>query len=185
MTLKTSFSEDTGGVTDYFDSLPAETLQPCSTGGPFDSSKIKAAIEVLQSLSKPRSVAQITSSSITINGGTQGPDDLSKNFSMGLQSDVHNNQNMDMSNSSSSLVPAVGEKAIVFSQWTRMLDLLEACLKDSSINYRRLDGTMSVIARDKAVKDFNTQPEVRTNLKICSIQNPVFFVCVSLLSCFQ
>jgi SNF2 family DNA or RNA helicase len=41
-----------------------------------------------------------------------------------------------------------------------MLDLLETCLKYSSIQYRRLDGTMSVLARDKAVKDFNTLPEV-------------------------
>lgn len=182
MTLNTSFSEDTGGVIDYFDSLPAETLQPCSAGGTFDSSKIKAAIEVLQSLSKPRSLTQITSSSVAIDGGTQGPDDLSNNFSLGLRSDVQNNQNMDMSNSSSSLVPVVGEKAIVFSQWTRMLDLLEACLKDSSINYRRLDGTMSVLARDKAVKDFNTQPEVRTNFKMQSECSS--FVCVSLLSYF-
>ncbi|XP_076887621.1 helicase-like transcription factor CHR28 [Bidens hawaiensis] len=54
----------------------------------------------------------------------------------------------------------IKEKAIVFSQWTGMLDLLEVCLKDSSIGYRRLDGTMSVVARDKAVKDFNKLPEV-------------------------
>lgn len=52
------------------------------------------------------------------------------------------------------------EKAILFSQWTKMLDLIEACLKSSSIQYRRLDGTMTVTARDKAVKDFNTLPEV-------------------------
>ncbi|KAJ1285692.1 hypothetical protein BS78_03G296700 [Paspalum vaginatum] len=52
------------------------------------------------------------------------------------------------------------EKAIVFSQWTRMLDLLEVHLKASHVTYRRLDGTMSVAARDKAVKDFNTVPEV-------------------------
>lgn len=57
-------------------------------------------------------------------------------------------------------VSVAGEKAIVFSQWTGMLDLLEACLKSSSIQYRRLDGTMTVVARDKAVKDFNTLPEV-------------------------
>lgn len=141
MTLKTSISEGVESVADYFDSSPAETLQPCSEGGPFDSSKIKAAVEVLQSLSKSQST-HVTSSSMTVDGG------------------VHNNQNMDLDSGSSSLVSSVGEKAIVFSQWTRMLDLLEACLKDSSINYRRLDGTMSVIARDKAVKDFNTQPEV-------------------------
>ncbi|KAL5715635.1 hypothetical protein ACHQM5_017427 [Ranunculus cassubicifolius] len=57
-------------------------------------------------------------------------------------------------------VKVVSEKAIVFSQWTRMLDLLESQLKTSCIQYRRLDGTMSVLARDKAVKDFNTLPEV-------------------------
>ncbi|KAL6568732.1 hypothetical protein OROHE_004416 [Orobanche hederae] len=52
------------------------------------------------------------------------------------------------------------EKAIVFSQWTSMLDLVEMSLKKSCISYRRLDGTMSIAARDKAVKDFNTNPEV-------------------------
>nr|GEW30504.1 helicase-like transcription factor CHR28 [Tanacetum cinerariifolium] len=53
-----------------------------------------------------------------------------------------------------------GEKAIVFSQWTKMLDLFEACLRDSSIGFRRLDGTMSIPERDKAVKDFNRLPQV-------------------------
>jgi len=52
------------------------------------------------------------------------------------------------------------EKAIVFSQWTSMLDLLETPLKDAGFCYRRLDGTMSVVARDRAVSDFNTLPEV-------------------------
>ncbi|XP_028767010.1 helicase-like transcription factor CHR28 [Neltuma alba] len=51
-------------------------------------------------------------------------------------------------------------KAIVFSQWTSMLDLVEDSLKDSGIRYRRLDGTMTLVARDKSVKDFNTNPEV-------------------------
>ncbi|XP_051130364.1 helicase-like transcription factor CHR28 isoform X2 [Andrographis paniculata] len=52
------------------------------------------------------------------------------------------------------------EKAIVFSQWTCMLDLVEMSLRNSHISYRRLDGTMSIAARDKAVKDFNSDPEV-------------------------
>ncbi|KAG8377152.1 hypothetical protein BUALT_Bualt09G0138800 [Buddleja alternifolia] len=52
------------------------------------------------------------------------------------------------------------EKAIVFSQWTSMLDLVEMSLRNSRINYRRLDGTMSIAARDKGVKEFNTDPEV-------------------------
>ncbi|KAL6843089.1 hypothetical protein ACP4OV_026802 [Aristida adscensionis] len=55
----------------------------------------------------------------------------------------------------------VPSKAIVFSQWTGMLDLLELSLNSNLIQYRRLDGTMSLNLRDRAVKDFNTDPEVR------------------------
>ena len=51
-------------------------------------------------------------------------------------------------------------KAIVFSQWNSMLDLVEQSLEEFSITYRRLDGTMTLAARDRAVKDFNTDPEV-------------------------
>ncbi|CAA2960840.1 helicase-like transcription factor CHR28 [Olea europaea subsp. europaea] len=56
------------------------------------------------------------------------------------------------------------EKAIVFSQWTGMLNLVEESLKDSCISYRRLDGTMTLLARDRAVKDFNTIREVSVML---------------------
>ncbi|RLN35333.1 putative ATP-dependent helicase C17A2.12-like isoform X1 [Panicum miliaceum] len=63
-----------------------------------------------------------------------------------------------MESNQSRVAPA---KAIVFSQWTGMLDLLELSLNTNLIQYRRLDGTMSLNLRDKAVKDFNTDPEVR------------------------
>ncbi|XWS19554.1 hypothetical protein CRYUN_Cryun31cG0025300 [Craigia yunnanensis] len=78
----------------------------------------------------------------------------------------------------------LGEKAIVFSQWTRMLDLFEVCLKSSSIQYRRLDGTMSIAARDKAVKDFNTLPEVSVmimSLKAASLGLNMVAACHVLL----
>ncbi|KAI3778638.1 hypothetical protein L2E82_08019 [Cichorium intybus] len=51
-------------------------------------------------------------------------------------------------------------KAIIFSQWTRMLDLVEMSLNQYCIEYRRLDGSMSLASRDRAVKEFNTDPEV-------------------------
>lgn len=51
-------------------------------------------------------------------------------------------------------------KAIIFSQWTGMLDLVESNLNQFCIQYRRLDGTMTLAARDRAVKDFNSDPEV-------------------------
>ncbi|KAJ0475854.1 putative DNA helicase transcription factor C2H2 family [Helianthus annuus] len=44
--------------------------------------------------------------------------------------------------------------------WTRMLDLFEMSLNQYLIQYRRLDGSMSLSARDRAVKEFNTNPEV-------------------------
>jgi SNF2 family DNA or RNA helicase len=52
------------------------------------------------------------------------------------------------------------EKAIVFSQWTSMLDLLESSLKKEGFCYRRLDGTMSIQARDRALSDFKQLPDV-------------------------
>ncbi|KAI3817047.1 hypothetical protein L1987_10834 [Smallanthus sonchifolius] len=55
-------------------------------------------------------------------------------------------------------------KAIVFSQWTRMLDLFEMSLNQYFIEYRRLDGSMSLSSRDRAVKQFNTDPEVTVML---------------------
>lgn len=66
------------------------------------------------------------------------------------------------------LNPEKPVKAIVFSQWTGMLDLLEGPLNQSLIQYRRLDGSMSLALRDKAVRDFNTDPEVHIiiNLEI-------------------
>jgi len=49
-------------------------------------------------------------------------------------------------------------KVIVFSQWTSMLDLVELVLVEEGIGYRRLDGTMSVAARDAAVREFAAAP---------------------------
>ncbi|KAL6844536.1 hypothetical protein ACP4OV_026209 [Aristida adscensionis] len=55
-------------------------------------------------------------------------------------------------------------KAIIFTQWTGILDLLEVSLSSNDIPFRRLDGSMSLNIREKAVKEFNTDPEVRVML---------------------
>lgn len=52
------------------------------------------------------------------------------------------------------------EKVIVFSQWTSMLDLLEVPLKKAGFGFRRLDGTMTVAARERAIADFESCYEV-------------------------
>ncbi|OAY72668.1 putative ATP-dependent helicase C23E6.02 [Ananas comosus] len=112
------------------------------------SSKIRAALGILNSLCSPSSIglqeySEVDSVSVrTYNMITNGSD-----FS------THSTAN-----------PENPVKAIVFSQWTSMLDLLELSLNRDLIQYRRLDGTMSLIMRDRAVRDFNTDPEVRVML---------------------
>jgi SNF2 family DNA or RNA helicase len=41
-----------------------------------------------------------------------------------------------------------------------MLDLLEPCLRKAGIHFRRLDGTMSLTARERALVEFETKPDV-------------------------
>lgn len=64
----------------------------------------------------------------------------------------------DTTESIPSMAPPV--KAIVFSQWTGMLDLLELSLNRNGIQFRRLDGAMSLDLREKEVNGFKTDPEV-------------------------
>ncbi|KAK2644149.1 hypothetical protein Ddye_019344 [Dipteronia dyeriana] len=157
-TLNESLSEQPGqdSSSKSCDSEIVEAEEPSSCLG-YDSSKIKAALEVLQSLAKPKENPSKNNSLQNFDGRMSCPND-----SKDLQSEdsLNTEKNSVAETCLNDSVKVVGEKAIVFSQWTKMLDLLEACLKDSSIQYRRLDGTMSVVARDKAVKDFNTLPEV-------------------------
>ncbi|KAK1557308.1 hypothetical protein Q3G72_022192 [Acer saccharum] len=157
-TLNESLSEQPGqdSSSKSCDSEIVEAKEPSRCLG-YDSSKIKAALEVLQSLAKPKEHPSKNNSLQDFDGRTSCPND-----SKDLQSEdsLNTEKNSVAETCLNDSVKVVGEKAIVFSQWTKMLDLLEACLKDSSIQYRRLDGTMSVVARDKAVKDFNTLPEV-------------------------
>ncbi|XP_048323285.1 helicase-like transcription factor CHR28 isoform X2 [Ziziphus jujuba] len=152
----------------------------------YDSSKIKAAIEVLQSLCKPQDCLSTNSSIQSTLDGKPSCAENSLESRGGEYSieDIPDRHNLDVEKSSNNSVMVAGQKAIVFSQWTRMLDLLEACLKNSSIQYRRLDGTMSVLARDKAVKDFNTLPEVSViimSLKAASLGLNMVAACHVLL----
>ena len=50
------------------------------------------------------------------------------------------------------------EKVVVFSQWTRMLDLVGRELAAARIRFGRLDGSMSVAAREAAIGTFTASP---------------------------
>ncbi|KAI3734234.1 hypothetical protein L6452_13699 [Arctium lappa] len=108
----------------------------------YSSSKIKAALDIIRTCCRSKSSSSEAPSLVRCNGGSS----FSGNAS-----------------SSSGIGDPVVEgpiKAIIFSQWTRMLDLVQMSLNQYSITYRRLDGSMSLASRDRAVKEFNTDPEV-------------------------
>ncbi|MBA0662415.1 hypothetical protein Goklo_006544 [Gossypium klotzschianum] len=175
--LNSSLSEQPGEdkSLDCSGSKVVEVIGPCSEDSLNDSSKIKAALDVLKSLANPQDNRLRTSGCPEGSSDLQSPDSLN-----GLP----DGKDLVMGASLNDSSKAPGEKAIVFSQWTRMLDLFEACLKSSSIQYRRLDGTMSVAARDKAVKDFNTLPEVSVmimSLKAASLGLNMVAACHVLL----
>ncbi|MCJ1280957.1 hypothetical protein MMC26_000275 [Xylographa opegraphella] len=54
-----------------------------------------------------------------------------------------------------------GEKTIIFSQFTSLLDLLEVPINRNNWSYRRYDGSMSAGLRNDAVLDFNSKPDCR------------------------
>ncbi|KAK8104010.1 uncharacterized protein PG998_011043 [Apiospora kogelbergensis] len=58
-----------------------------------------------------------------------------------------------------------GEKTIVFSQWTLLLDLLEVPLRhDLKLRFRRYDGSMSAKLRDDAVHEFTDNADTKVLL---------------------
>eukprot|EP00879_Flechtneria_rotunda_P026404 GHRR01028153.1.p1 GENE.GHRR01028153.1~~GHRR01028153.1.p1 ORF type:complete len:449 (+),score=169.94 GHRR01028153.1:694-2040(+) len=54
---------------------------------------------------------------------------------------------------------AGGHKVLIFSQMTKMLDLLESYLSQSGHNPCRIDGSMRYEDRQQAIEDFNTKPD--------------------------
>ncbi|MCJ1309461.1 hypothetical protein MMC25_003121 [Agyrium rufum] len=78
-----------------------------------------------------------------------------------------------------------GEKTIIFSQFTSLLDLLEVPISNKEWGYRRYDGSMTVIARNNAVMEFTDNPDIRillvslkagsSGLNLTSASNVVLF----------
>ena len=53
-----------------------------------------------------------------------------------------------------------GHKVLLFSQHTRMLDVLEAFLADRSVSFARFDGSMVQARRAEAIRRFKGAPAV-------------------------
>ncbi len=102
-------------------SVDSEPVGPCSATKSYDSAKIRAALQVLQSLSQPQDHT-------SINCGEN-----SSGFQTGGYNGSPGKQRMETYETLTGSGKVIGGKAIVFSQWTRMLDLFEAGLKNCSI----------------------------------------------------
>lgn len=154
-TLRSCVSDDGDGSSSANSQLCDHSLVQQND---YTSSKIKAVLEVLESICKLKS-----SSSDFPNSSAGFRDSMSSNnvYVEDCDSDVRVTKHTIKYSESTTEGPI---KAIVFSQWTSMLDLVELSLKQCSIQYRRLDGRMTLSSRDRAVKDFNTEPEVTVML---------------------
>ena len=53
------------------------------------------------------------------------------------------------------------KKAVIFTQWTYMLDLISIVLKKENFNFVRLDGSMSQAKREKAVQEFKEEDHIQ------------------------
>lgn len=138
---------------DHLDvSAPSEPNKSLVLQNGYSSSKIKAAMEILESHCKSNNACS------QLHAIVERGDIFS---SCGKEtSDVGGGVKVTNAIVWSDAHPEAPKKAIVFSQWTGMLDLVEISLNQSALRYRRLDGTMTLSARDKAVKEFNNDPEV-------------------------
>eukprot|EP01018_Ginkgo_biloba_P022585 Gb_33076 [translate_table: standard] len=183
-TLKNCTSNDYGNDENSANSAEIKEPESCLEDVAADSSKIKAALETLQTLPKLRTSISKSSSTSPMNKDSSSPGSTIDDSVGDKTSDIFDEMNQDLQPTSKKQILETTEKAIVFSQWTSMLDLLEVPLKKSCIQYRRLDGTMSVVARDKAVNDFNTLPEVTVmimSLKAASLGLNMVAACHVLL----
>ncbi|KAF8009623.1 hypothetical protein BT93_J0589 [Corymbia citriodora subsp. variegata] len=118
----------------------------------FSSAKIKALLEILQSQCRGESADAELHGPIDCDDESLFENTGTGDSKYGVKAVKHTTVY--------SSSPEGPIKAIVFSQWTSMLNLVEQNLIQFGIKYRRLDGTMTLSARDKAVKDFNTDSEI-------------------------
>ncbi|KAL4980203.1 SNF2 family N-terminal domain-containing protein [Aspergillus desertorum] len=67
---------------------------------------------------------------------------------------------------------AEGTKTVVFSQWTSFLNLVEPHFQNAGIQFARIDGKMTSLARDSSTRRFSTDPKctvLLASLSVCSV----------------
>ncbi|PRP83549.1 putative DNA repair helicase rad5,16 [Planoprotostelium fungivorum] len=79
------------------------------------------------------------------------------------------------------------DKAVVFSQWTSMLDLIGPKLDDAGFKYLRFDGTLSMSQRQRVLDQFSADPTAKVllmslktggvGLNLCTANHLFFLDC--------
>ncbi|KAK1831796.1 putative SWI/SNF-related matrix-associated actin-dependent regulator of chromatin subfamily A member 3-like 1 [Podospora conica] len=65
-----------------------------------------------------------------------------------------------------------GSKVIVFSQWTKFLNVIQRQLDEAGYKYTRVDGSMNTARRDAALRTLDGDPDTRVmlaSLAVCSV----------------
>ncbi|KAK6060272.1 protein, SNF2 family [Cooperia oncophora] len=57
-------------------------------------------------------------------------------------------------------IKSKGDKVLIFSQFTSMLDILEVYLRIRQFSFRRLDGSTPVMERQEMINEFNNDPDL-------------------------
>lgn len=95
--------------------------------------------------------------------------------------DGNQDEDLDLTGSSTKLEALIsilhasrdtGNKTIIFSQWTRFLDVVQARLDREGYKYCRMDGTMSAPLRDQALDRLANDPSctiMLASLGVCSV----------------
>lgn len=63
-------------------------------------------------------------------------------------------------------------KVVIFSQWTKFLDVIQVQVQEAGIKYARIDGTMSAHVRDAGMAALESDPDTKillASLSVCSV----------------
>lgn len=71
---------------------------------------------------------------------------------------------------------AKGHRMLVFSQWTRLMDLLEVFLQDMGMKYLRLDGSTPVKDRQELIDEYNAAAQAQDSGDSSTEAIPVFLL---------
>eukprot|EP00957_Ditylum_brightwellii_P152601 11615690-Ditylum_brightwellii.AAC.1 len=63
----------------------------------------------------------------------------------------------------------IGEKGVIFSQFTSFLDIIGKALADVGLSFTRIDGSMRAPDRIEAMKQFNSDAFGSPQFILCSL----------------